>query len=360
MALIKSDHGRRTLTDSLLTDDVRSAAPAARIDALVSYRLRRLFGEPVPSGDLGRFFERLAIMLRAGMGVPDSIRAASRNCEPEIRSMMEAAARPISEGIPLHKALAKYSDRLPVIVIPVLEVGEVAGTLEGSALRLADAFVKSDSVDQRFRYSVVNPKMAALFLALSFVGFGFASFFLPSLLDLCFLLLKAVLLFFAARLVIRYAMRWDRLRLATDTVKLAIPVSGQVSRKLSAARWGRSFATMWQAGVPISQALEVSSRSALNAYYETDIQRAALITREGTMLSQALGNTTMLPAYLLDVLRTGESTGRFAESLESFVTILEDEAMQLATQEFVAVVAIGNLILALIAVSMALGMPRLF
>jgi hypothetical protein len=59
----------------------------------------------------------------------------------------------------------------------------------------------------------------------------------------------------------------------------------------------------------------------------------------------------MLPAHLLDILRTGETTGRFAQGLESFVGILEDEAMELATQELAVGVVAFNILCIIIAVT---------
>jgi type IV pilus assembly protein PilC len=318
---------------------------------LLSGWVRRLFGEPIPTDELARFFERLSLMLSSGMGAPESLRAAALKANPELKRIAEAVAEPVSNGMPLHKALAPWKGRLPELVIPVLEVGEISGTLEGASRRLALAFDKSSSVNQKFEYSVLNPQMAAVLILFNFVAAGFAGFFLPSMLDLLLLTLKVLALWFGARLVFHKLMKWERLRMSADTVKLALPHMGKISRKLAAARWGRSFVTMWEAGVPISQALEVSSHSALNAYYEREIQAAARKTREGCLLTDSLAGSAMLPGQLLDVLRTGEVTGRFGNGLEHFVVLLEGEALQMATQEFAALAVALNILGALFALA---------
>jgi type II secretory pathway component PulF len=76
------------------------------------------------------------------------------------------------------------------------------------------------------------------------------------------------------------------LRLAADTLKLALPRLGLVYRNLAAAHWCRSFAVLWAAGVTISTALEISSGSASNAHYEAAILKAAICTRNGQSLTQ--------------------------------------------------------------------------
>src|SRR5262249_7211009 len=124
----------------------------------------------------------------------------------------------------------------------------------------------------------------------------------------------------------------------------AIPHAGIVARKLAAARWARSFATLWNSGVPISTALEVSSRSALNAHYETALLRAGGLTQKGQSLHEGLEGTQMLPRYLVDIIRTGETSGSLGRALEQMVRILEEEALTMASQEFMMVVSAVKLV----------------
>jgi len=146
---------------------------------------------------------------------------------------------------------------------------------------------------------------------------------------------------------------WQPLRLAADTIKLATPHLGIVARNLAAARWGRSFATMWHAGVPVSQALEVSSRSSLNAVYEHAILRAASRTRQGMSLTDALADTDLLPRYLLAILRSGEMGGNPGRALEQIVITLEDEALTIGTQAFVTIVTVVKIVGTIAAVALA-------
>ena len=116
-------------------------------------------------------------------------------------------------------------------------------------------------------------------------------------------------------------------------------------RNLAAARWGRSFATLYNAGVPISTALEVSASSALNARYERALRLAAQRTRAGRSLAESLATTQLLPGQLLQIIATGEMTGDLGICLERFAAELESEAFTKATQEFVFIVSVGKLIL---------------
>jgi type IV pilus assembly protein PilC len=308
------------------------------------WRLRVLFGDPIPQQALGRFFDILASLLATGMPFAEAIQRAAEGTDGEWESICAAIVGPMRAGIPLSRALAKWKHRLPEIVLPILEVGELSGTLESASRRLAYAFQQGASIERRIRYSVFDPKLIIGVLVLDTVAHGFAPT-LPAMLQQALeSLFHLILLYVIGRLLVRIAFRWMPLRLAVDTIKLALPSVGLTLRNLAAARWARSFATLWNCGVPISTALEVSSRSALNACYEKALRRAALETRRGSTLYDSLCKTELLPNYLLDIIRTGEMSGSLGTSLDHFATQLEEEAFAQATQQFVILLLGGQIL----------------
>lgn len=312
------------------------------------WRLRPLFGETIPQDALGLFFAQLAILLRSGKTIPDALQQASGVADAELQAICAAIALPLRNGVSLSRALAPWQRRFPEIVLPVLEVGETSGTLEGSAQRLAHAFERGAAIERRIRYSVFDPRLIIAVLVLDQVAHGFAPTLSAMLMQGLTTLVQLLLLYFVGRLVVQVAFRWEPLRYAIDTLKLALPDIGITLRNLAAARWARSFATLWQAGVPISHALEISSRSALNARYERALRKAASRTRQGCLLRESLADTQLLPRYLLDVLATGELTGNLGDSVERFATLLEEEAFARATRQFVTILMAGQVIGALL------------
>jgi type IV pilus assembly protein PilC len=322
------------------------------LGARVTWRWRALFGDPIPRQALGFCFDHLAVLLRAGFSLPDAFARATRVSDPELQHIGESLITPLSRGVSLSRALAPYRHRFPELVLPILEVGEVSGTMEGASLRLAEAFQKGAAVDRKFRYAVFDPWLVILLLTL----YQAATHLVSSVAEMALGALQTLLLLSACyilgRLVLRGLFRWQWLRLQVDTLKLALPQMGTVARNLAAARWGRSFATLWNAGVPVSDALEVSSRSALNAFYERALLQAARQTRQGWTLHQSLSATQLLPSYLLGIIAVGETGGNLADSLERFVVILEDEAFTKAAQQF-ALITSGFKVVLTIAAALA-------
>lgn len=310
--------------------------------------LSLVFGDPIPKEALGRFFDNLATLTATGMSIPEAISRAAHGTDGEWETICASIIGPIAAGVPLSRALAKWKHRLPEIVLPILEVGEISGTLETSSRRLAFAFQQGAALDNRLRYSVFDPKLIIAVLVLDAVGHGLAPT-LPQMMQQGLQsLLHLTLLYLAGRLITRIAFRWQPIRLAADTLKLALPSIGSTLRDLAAARWARSFATLWNCGVPISTALEISSRSALNARYEQALQQAAHKTRQGITLRESLSAVQLLPNYLLDMIGTGETSGNLGVSLDHFATLLEEQAFARATQQFVYILLGGQIIFAVL------------
>jgi type IV pilus assembly protein PilC len=302
-------------------------APRPRIHESLRKALNRLLGDPIPADQVARFFETLATLLHSGMLVSEAMRLAGRAAGGELEKICESASRPVAAGVPLSRALSGSRKRFPPIMLPVLEVAELSGTLESGAQRLAGTFRQFAQFDEKYRYSVFDARLVIPIIALQTFAMSLSGSLTAALLHALNVLVQLIVLYLVGRLLFRWVGRWEPVRYALDMVKLAIPQAGTVARNLAMARWARSFATCWNAGVPISEALEVSSKSALNAYYERALIKAAKRTRSGWTLRDSLAETQLLPAYLLDIIGAGESSGKLGETLDRFAGMLEDEAL---------------------------------
>jgi len=291
--------------------------------------LRIALGAEIPKPALGLFFDVLATLLHTGMSHPEAILRASEHVDPELRHICRTIAPKLRNGAALSEALRPYNMRFPAVVIPILAVGDVSGTLEHSSQRLASTFQGSVSIERRMQGKVFNP-WAAILIFLLFRSYALMSAAkLPVMGIVCELLwnlIFCVVIYLGGRVLWRQLARWRPLRLTVDTLAISLPNIGVTLRHLAAARWARSFATLWRAGIPVSKALEISARTASNAYYESAFMESARQTRQGRSLTQTLKATQLLPSNLLSVIETGEESGHVAEGLENLAKIMEDEA----------------------------------
>jgi len=263
--------------------------------------------------------------------------------------------------------LRPYERRFPPIVLCVLEVGEVSGGLADAVQRLADTFKQTNSFARKFRYGVYDPVQLLIILCI----FEFASLVLregmqphpdrPIAVTILYMAwdvaatgVRLTLEYLIGRAVLLHLYRWQPLRYFVDSVKLALPRLGIVTRNLAAARWARSFATLWAAGVNISTSLEVSSRSALNVCYERALRLAALHTRQGIPLSESLARTQLLPPHLLNVIATCEEAGKFDTGLLKLAEEMEREALTRAMEEMNKIVVVVEIIATIVIIALNL------
>lgn len=315
---------------------------------------RSLLGYTIPQKTLGLFFNSVAVLLHAGISLPQALLRSSLLGDSELRQVCEAVAFALDRGASLAAAFRPHAHRFPPLVLPLLEVGEMSGSLEAATRRLAHSFSEGAAVERRFRTDIFNPWL--IILALGLLR-GFQMINQPifdTLRAVASTLITLAAWYLGGRVAVRVLMSWPWLRLQVDTIKVALPHMGTVIRNLAAAQWARSFATLWGAGIAISPALEVSSRSALNAYYEQAIRRAARETRHGRSLHESLAGTQLLPVYLIGVIAAGEMSGNLAEGLERLAMDLEDEAFHRASQEMMTLVVAGQVVLAVVAVAAVL------
>jgi len=315
---------------------------------------RSLLGYTIPQKTLGLFFDSVALLLHTGISLPQALLRSSLLGDFELRQMCEAVAFALDQGASLSDAFRPYAHRFSPLVLPRLEVGEMSGSLEAATRRLAHSFNAGAAVERRFKTDVFNPWLIILALGLLRGLQMINQPIFDILRAVASTLITLAAWYLGGRVAVRGLMSWPWLRLQVDTIKVALPHMGTVIRNLAAARWARSFATLWGAGIAISPALEVSSRSALNAYYERAIHRAARETRHGRSLHESLAGTQLLPAYLIGIIATGEMSGNLAEGLERLAADLEDEAFHRASQEMMTMVVAGELLLAVVGVAAAL------
>lgn len=317
--------------------------------------LRAAWGATIPERILGHFFANMARLVGSGIVVSEAAIVASKGLDKEMYAIAEAIAPRLQNGMPLYQSLVPYRLRLPEMTIPVLEVGEVSGTLDDACARLAGAFQKMDGFDKRYEDVAVEPKKfilaGAMFSMLFAVGNDLWHVFLAAIGTA----VQLTVLYIVFRILLANRYRWPKLHVLMDQIHLAIPHVGAIERNLATARWGRSFATMWHAGVPVSQALDVASRSTLNAYYEKQMRHAVFLTRQGVGVSEAMSHIELVPKDLLPLLAVGEETADFGPALDRFVEALEEEALVKAQQETTGAVVMIYLIAGFIVLMIALG-----
>jgi type IV pilus assembly protein PilC len=113
--------------------------------------------------------------------------------------------------------------------------------------------------------------------------------------------------------------QWDRFRL-----KLPVKI-GATIQKIALARWSRTFAALYGAGVPILQAIEVTGKTAGNTVIEEAMVNVVDSVKSGGSLTAPLREAPIFPPMVAQMIAVGEETGGLDTMLNKVADFYEDE-----------------------------------
>src|SRR3546814_130249 len=143
--------------------------------------------------------------------------------------------------------------------------------------------------------------------------------------------------------------RSEKMQATMDRLFLKMPIFGEIIRKATIARFSRTLATMFAAGVPLVEALDsVAGASGNKVYYDATKQVQSEIST-GTSLTVAMQNTEVFPNMVLQMVAIGEESGALDSMLSKVADFYEgevDDAVEAMSSlmEPIIMVILGTLI----------------
>jgi type IV pilus assembly protein PilC len=110
-----------------------------------------------------------------------------------------------------------------------------------------------------------------------------------------------------------------------DRLMLRLPIFGDVIRKATMARWARTLATMFAAGVPLVEALDSVAGASGNYVYYVATKRIQNEVSTGTSLTQSMQNSQVFPNMVLQMVSIGEEAGSLDAMLSKVADFFEQE-----------------------------------
>jgi type IV pilus assembly protein PilC len=110
-----------------------------------------------------------------------------------------------------------------------------------------------------------------------------------------------------------------------DRLILKLPMLGPIAQKFSTSQGARTLATLLGGGIPLVNALEVTSRSLTNQYMADELTTAAQQVREGRSMAGAMADSGAFPDVAIKMVEVGESTGALQEMLNSLADFYDEE-----------------------------------
>ena len=275
--------------------------------------------------------------LRAGVPILDAIEALTEEMTDKFfKNILIDAAEAIRSGRTFSQAFEEHPEVLPRYYLGILQSAELTGNLDNALDRLGDYIERDMETRRKISSALAYPSvvffaaLAAVGILLGFVMPRFESFFksFRATLPLPTRILLSISrfvhrdwYFLAAGLVVIIvggflSTRTDRGRRYRDKLVLAIPAVGEVIREAVLERFCRMMSAMTAAGVPLPDALTVSSEAVSNTIFRDGLTQAREAMIRGEGLAGPLAATGLFPASARQIFRVGEETGTLDDQLE--------------------------------------------
>ena len=300
----------------------------------------------VPSREFLVFNQELATLLKAGMPLVQSLDILrQRITHPTFKVVLDDIYDRVRAGSALSEAFEAHPGLFPGVYTASLLAGEKSGNLE-QVLRRYVSYVKVVSGVKRKTISALVYPAILVVLSLIVVTvivvkvvpefgtfynqFGkelpLSTRFIVGLSE--FVTSYFFFLFGGVAAVTAAGFWWVRQpgqRRRLDRLILKLPMLGSIAQKFSTSQGARTLATLLGGGIPLVNALEVTSRSMGNQHMAAELTTAAQQVREGRSLAATLQDSGAFPDVAIKMVEVGESTGALQEMLNSLADFYDEE-----------------------------------
>ncbi|MFK8027414.1 MAG: type II secretion system F family protein [Gammaproteobacteria bacterium] len=304
-------------------------------------------GKKIIPKDIAIFARQLATMMTAGVPLVQSFEIIGRGHEnPNMQDLVLGIKSDVEGGTSLADALEKQPKYFDDLFCSLVGAGEQSGALESLLDKVATYKEKTEELKAKVKKALFYP-IAVLVVAfivctilLIFVVPQFQSIFegfgadLPTFTQMVVDLSEFVQNFwwaiFLAIAAIIFGFRTAKqrspaMRRNLDILSLKIPVVGGILEKSAIARFARTLATMFAAGVPLVEAMESVAGATGNALYYEATMKMKDDVATGTQLQQSMKQTGIFPNMMVQMVSIGEESGSLDEMLSKVADFYEAE-----------------------------------
>ncbi|MBX9902122.1 MAG: type II secretion system F family protein [Burkholderiaceae bacterium] len=304
-------------------------------------------GKKITEKDISLFTRQLATMMKAGVPLLQSFDIVGKgHANPSVSKLLLDIRADVETGTSLSNAFKKFPLYFDPLFCNLVGAGEQAGILEDLLTRLAIYKEKTLAIKSKIKSALTYP---IAILSIAFIVTAVIMLFVVPAFKKVFstfgaelpgptLVVIAISEFFVSYWYLIFGgifgtiyfffQSWQRslkMQRFMDRLLLQLPIFGIVIRKATMARWTRTLATMFAAGVPLVEALDSVGGASGNAVYlDATIKIQSEVTT-GTSLTVAMQNADVFPNMVTQMVSIGEESGSLDAMLGKVADFYEDE-----------------------------------
>ncbi|MBX7134140.1 MAG: type II secretion system F family protein [Fimbriimonadaceae bacterium] len=282
------------------------------------------------------FSRQFATMIDAGIPILRCLDIlTSQTKDPALKEALESVTADVKGGLALNESLAKHPTVFNKLYVNMIRAAEVGGILDTILERLSGFLEYEADIRAKIKGAMMYPVLVLifsflmLFVLFSFVLPKFKEIFtgmnveLPPITAALFGMgdfMQAywwvILLMMGGTFVgLKFWAKSPKGKYQLDFLKLKMPIVGELSLKMSVARFCRTFGTLINSGVPMLRSLEIVGETLNNQVLTGAIDQTRISIREGNKLSAPLAASGLFPSMVTHMIDIGEESGRLSEML---------------------------------------------
>jgi len=297
--------------------------------------------------DLAVFFRQLATMLSAGVPLVQSFEIIGRGHENAgMQELILKVKNEVESGTSLAESLAKHPLHFDDLVINLVNAGEQSGVLETLLDKIATYKEKTEILKAKIKKAMFYPTAVIIVafivtaILLIFVVPQFEALFsnfgadLPAFTRVVVNLSEFMQAYWwlivgiigaAIFAFLQGKKRSRKFGRVLDRTILKMPIVGPIMHKAAIARYARTLATMFAAGVPLVEALQSVSGACGNVVYSDAVLMMKDSVATGQQLTFAMNQTGLFPNMVEQMVAIGEESGALDSMLSKVADFYEQE-----------------------------------
>ena len=304
-------------------------------------------GSPVKPKDIAFFSRQMATMMKSGVPIVSALDIiASGHKNPRMKKLVDTIRTDIEGGSSMYEAISKHPVQFDELYRNLVRAGEGAGVLETVLDTVATYKENIEALKGKIKKALFYPIMVVVVamlvsgIMLVFVVPQFEDVFksfgaeLPAFTQLVvnlsrfmvswWWLMLLVAIGTAVGLVMAYK-RSPKMQHAMDRFVLKVPVIGQIMHNSAIARFSRTTAVTFKAGVPLVEALGIVAGATGNTVYEEAVLRMRDDVSVGYPVNMSMKQTNLFPHMVIQMTGIGEEAGALDAMLFKVAEYYEQE-----------------------------------
>ncbi|HET9047714.1 MAG TPA: type II secretion system F family protein [Chiayiivirga sp.] len=304
-------------------------------------------GKTISAKDIAVFSRQLATMIKSGVPIVQALEIiGGGHKNPKMKDLVNSLRADIEGGSSIYEAMGRHPVQFDELYRNLVKAGETAGVLETVLDTIATYKENTESLKGKIKKALFYPATVIVVailvsaILLIFVVPQFQQVFqsfgadLPAftkliiaasefLLSYWWLILAVII---GGALVFMYMFkRSEKLQHGVDRLMLKLPVIGQILHNASIARYARTLATTFRAGVPLVDALDIVAGATGNTVYERAVHEIRDDVAVGYQLNMAMKQVNLFPHMVTQMTAIGEEAGALDTMLFKVAEFYEEE-----------------------------------